>query len=349
MRAIAPRCFTVLLLLHVLVGCVSTAGKKPPAVETGIGAEIERSVEERIERARSEVEDFPDLPDLEPVDSSVAQERSDTPGALSERVAEERELARNPYVITAHKPNFLLPAVHSTGLNTEAYADTNLDVAKDFAPVEVQFQISFKTQLNQSDLFLKDDSLSVGFTLEAWWQLYSDELSSPFRETNYQPEIFYLKPLLWGPFGGSTAVLLGFEHQSNGQIQALSRSWNRLYTGLIYERDNLLVRLRPWYRIPESPRESPDDPRGDDNPDILDFMGHGDLSIGLRRNAHDLHVLLRGNPSTGNGAIEVDWTFPLFAELRGFVHYFNGYGDSLIDFDHRQQRLGVGVALTSLF
>jgi len=273
----------------------------------------------------------------------------DVPGAVTERVRQEREEAFNPYVLTAHKHNFILPVSYTTGINEDIYRQNDVPLREGLQPAEVKFQISLKTQLNESDLLLKDDALSLGITLEAWWQLYSSDLSSPFRETNYQPEIFYLVPLLWGPFGGSTAIVLGFEHQSNGQVQGLSRSWNRLYGTLIYERGPLVATVKPWYRIPEVAKESPGNPEGDDNPDILDFMGHGEMSVSWRRSEFEYAVRARGNPATGKGAVTVGMTFPLFAKFRGFVQLFSGYGDSLIDYDHYQQRVGVGVALTNLY
>lgn len=270
-------------------------------------------------------------------------------GAVTERVKEERAEAFNPYVLTAHKHNFILPVSYTTGINEQIYQQNDVPLREGLQPAEVKFQISLKSQLNETDLFLKDDALSLGITLEAWWQLYSSDLSSPFRETNYQPEIFYMVPLLWGPFGGNTALVLGLEHQSNGQVQGLSRSWNRLYSTLIYERGRFVASIRPWYRLPESEKEEVGDPEGDDNPDILDFMGYGEIGVSWRDSQNEYAVRVRGNTDTGKGAISIGWTFPFFAKFRGFVQYFDGYGDSLIDYDHYQQRVGLGVALTNLF
>lgn len=286
-------------------------------------------------------------------DDVIAEERveveTDTVGALTERVIQERQTAFNPYVITAHKHNFILPVSYSTGINETIYQQNDVALREGLQPAEVKFQISLKTQLNEDDLLFANDSLSLAITLEAWWQLYSSDLSSPFRETNYQPEVFYLLPLLWGPFGGNTALVTGLEHQSNGQVQGLSRSWNRLYAMLVYERGDFVASIRPWYRLPENAKENPGDAEGDDNPDILDFMGHGELGASWRNDSYEYAVHLRGNPDTGKGAVKIGMTFPLVARFRGFVQYFSGYGDSLIDYDHYQQRLGIGVALTNLY
>lgn len=270
-------------------------------------------------------------------------------GELRQRVRVERQNAFNPYVLTAHKHNFILPVSYSSGLNEAIYVENDVPLREGLQPAEVKFQISLKSQVNEDDLLFKNDTLSLGITLEAWWQLYSSDLSSPFRETNYQPEIFYLVPLDREILGGYFSFVAGLEHQSNGQVQGLSRSWNRLYTALVYERGRLVTAIRPWYRIPEKEKENPGDAKGDDNPDIIDFMGHGDISGSWRYRENEIGVLVRGNPSTGKGAIRVGMTFPLFARFRGFVEFFSGYGDSLIDYNHYQQRLGIGVALSRMY
>jgi phospholipase A1 len=274
---------------------------------------------------------------------------SDAQSAVGKRVREERRVASNPYVIAAHKHNYILPASYSSRVNEQIYEQNEVRLREGLQPTEVKFQISLKNQLNEKDLLLPGDALSLGITMTAWWQLYSDDLSSPFRETNYQPEVFYLVPLRWGPYSGTTAVVFGLEHQSNGQVQGLSRSWNRLYSAFIYEKGPMIAMFRPWYRIPEKAKASPDEAEGDDNPDIHRFLGYADVSVSWRHRSVEYAIHGRGNPSTGKGSVELGLTFPLFSRFRGFVQYFNGYGDSLIDYNHFQQRIGVGVALTSLY
>ena len=45
------------------------------------------------------------------------------------------------------------------------------------------------------------------------------------------------------------------------------------------------------------------------------------------------------------GAVQFDWAIPLAPPLRMHVQLFNGYGESLIDYNHRAWYAGVGLSL----
>ena len=53
---------------------------------------------------------------------------------------------------------------------------------------------------------------------------------------------------------------------------------------------------------------------------------------------------LRGGAKS-RGSLQLEWAYPLAGQLFGYVQLFSGYGDSLIDYNFRQTRLGVGVSL----
>jgi len=280
---------------------------------------------------------------------STATDARPSNGTLADRIAEEQRALDDRYTLVSHKLNYLLPVSYTTRLNRAVYEENGVPLRIGLEPIEVKFQLSLKKQLTQRRLLTDGDGLWAGITMTAWWQLYSDDISSPFRETNYQPEIFYSAPLRWRIAGGSTQAFVGLEHQSNGQVQGLSRSWNRLYAGFIYERDGDVGSIRTWYRLPEKRKEDPSEPEGDDNPDILDFVGYGELTLGRREERFDWQVRALGNPATGNGGIEIGLTFPVFSDFRGYVQYYGGYGESLIDYDQFQNRLSLGLALTYLY
>ena len=280
-------------------------------------------------------------------DKTAADDPADKPMMVSSRFNRERLTEFDPYTITPHRLNYILPALLTDQVNPNAYTSIP-EFDENFTRIETKFQLSFKTPLNYRSLFLEGDALYLAFTVEAWWQVFSDEISKPFRETNYRPELFYIAPLPYRPFGSNTGFTLGAEHQSNGRGRLLSRSWNRIYASLLFEKDNYTLYIKPWWRVPEEADEFPGDPDGDDNPDIGDFMGHFELGGAYKWRDYELSVKARRSFRTTKGAVELGLTFPLWAKLRGFVYLFDGYGESLIDYNHSQTRFGLGVALNDI-
>lgn len=268
-------------------------------------------------------------------------------GLISSRFDKERQTQFDSFVITPHHMNYILPAYYTTQVNEKAYSFDG-DWAENLTQLESKFQISLKVPLTRTTTFITGDGFYFGMTLEAWWQVFSDNISKPFRETNYRPEFFYIAPMPFHPFEGNTGIMIGAEHQSNGRSQRLSRSWNRTYVNFLYEKDNFALSFKPYWRLPEKEKETPFQSDGDDNPDISDYMGHYELGIVYKWNDYELGILGRENFATHKGAFQLGFTFPLSSKLRGYAQYFSGYGESLIDYNHNQQRFGIGVALNSL-
>jgi phospholipase A1 len=278
---------------------------------------------------------------------SLTSDSVTPPGAISRRIIKERQTEFDPYVITPHKINYILPMIATNAINKGAYS-TYDGYEDNLEDVEAKFQLSFKVPLNYNSMLIEGDGLYFGFTIQAWWQIYAENISKPFRETNYQPELFYLAPLEWHPFGGNTGFTVGVEHQSNGRAQNLSRSWNRVYASFLYEKNNFALSFRPWLRLSEDAKEFDLDPKGDDNPDIDDFLGSSELGMVYEWDNLEFSFSGRRNFSTNNGSAEFSFTFPLWGKLRGYAMAFTGYGDSLIDYNYSQTRFGVGIALSKV-
>tara|TARA_R110002072_G_scaffold5527_3_gene35331 strand:- start:15266 stop:16255 length:990 start_codon:yes stop_codon:yes gene_type:complete len=277
--------------------------------------------------------------------------RADSDILVDRRIAEQAA-AENRRALVPHQRNYLLPATYAVDPNEKPIPPTfqSLYPDEDLDNVEMKFQLSLKYQFAKS-VFMENDTLHVGFTSLSFWQAYNSSVSAPFRETNYEPEIFWTAPVEWEPLGlDASEIAIGFSHQSNGSAGTLSRSWNRLYASLSWESGNYVFNFKPWYRIREDKKSNLLDAKGDDNPDIEKYLGHFEFSTIYRKENHEITMLIRNNLRSDNlGAIQLDWTFPIWRGLKGHAQYFNGYGESLIDYNQRVERFGFGVLLTYFY
>lgn len=205
---------------------------------------------------------------------------------------------------------------------------------------EVVFRLSAKQALAGSRLY-------VGYNQLSYWQAYNVDESAPFRNTDYNPALFYRLPRhQWR--GGLVGADVGFEHESNGQRAGLSRSWNHVYVAPHFQAGGLLVRARLRWRLPEDPKETPESARGDDNPDLTDYLGHADLHLYRRWSSElQVHLLLRGNPRTGRGFASLKLSRRLPHEQNAWLVLMvsHGYGESLLDYDRKVSRAGIGFML----
>jgi len=283
-------------------------------------------------------------------EAEAAPGQDNTTSLIKERIERERAAQDNPAVLLAHKRNYVLPLAYSNDPNDDVFEPDDSDFGTDLDHLEALFQLSIKAPIAE-DLLTDEDAVFFGFTVRSFWQAYNSDISAPFRETNYEPEVFWVTPVPWNVLGGDAAfVELGLSHQSNGRSQLFSRSWNRIYATLGWERWRWVFALKVWYRIPEDDKDDPLDPDGDDNPDIEDYMGNFEFLIVYRRSDHEFGTMLRNNLDTdeNRGAVQFDWTFPLHRRFRGYLQLFNGYGESLIDYDANITRVGIGILLSDL-
>jgi len=270
--------------------------------------------------------------------SAGAEEVSgDQETPLDERIRIEQATRYQRFVLTPHKPNYILPLTYNSRPNQAPFDPVQDGLIEE---PEVKFQISIKMPITD-ELFGDKSTLYAAYTNQSYWQAYNNDNSHPFREANHEPELFLAMQNDWQWLGFTNKMnRFGISHQSNGQAGERSRSWNRVYAEFIFERDNFYLSFRPWYRV-EAPNLQ------DDNPDIEYYMGHGEFRMVYASNQHTLALLLRNNFKADNrGAVELNWSFPMSRRAKWFIQYFDGYGESLIDYDARVKRLGIGIALT---
>jgi phospholipase A1 len=266
---------------------------------------------------------------------------------FSERFQLDPETKDGIFQVKPHQPVYLLPISWRQNVNRNPFSpnprNTALGAGENNQHMEAKFQLSFKTKMMQNILGSQID-LWAAYTQQSFWQIYNDQESRPFRETNYQPEAFLTMPVRLGPQWLQLRMLnLGLVHQSNGQTDPLSRSWNRVYATLGATSGDLSLFIKPWWRLSEKNAT-------DNNPDITDYAGRIELQAVYDFGGHVLSATLQNNlkfntstPNRSNAQIE--WAFPLAGELHGYVRAFGGYADSLQNYNFRNYGLGLGVSL----
>lgn len=254
--------------------------------------------------------------------------------------------------LTVYKQNYVLVYSYSSSTNnapTSPNPQNQVTTPTVLDNRDLKFQFSIKHDLADFDRF---GSLWFGYTQQSFWQMYDAANSRPFRENNYEPELIYsIRPndLLTKLDINPSVLNIGLVHQSNGQSNPRSRSWNRVYIQPGIEHNygadhRLVVLARWWERIKE-------DASADDNPDITNYMGYGDLEVRYSQNS-----LWEVSAIARTRAIQIDISVPWTAwrlltlaapgthNTNIHLQYFNGYGDSLIDYNHQHETWGVGLS-----
>ncbi len=263
------------------------------------------------------------------------------PSAMAKRWELVAQTDRGPFVITPHRPNYLLPVSYNARPNDEVYQSAGV-LEDGLDRTELKYQVSFKTKV-WPNLFSRRGDLWVAYTQQSFWQAYNHDDSSPFRETNYEPEVIYAYNTDYDLFGLRGRVFtLGLNHMSNGRSDPLSRSWNRVIAGAVFDNGDLAVNAKLWWRLPESDED-------DDNPGITDYYGNGEVWTFYKDGPHTYGLMLRSNFDVSDdlrGAVQLDYSHPLWGGMKGYVQLFHGYGDGLVDYDHVSTRASLGLMLT---
>lgn len=214
---------------------------------------------------------------------------------------------------------------------------------ENYQNVEGKFQFSFKMKLLER-LIHQKGAVWLAFSQQAFWQLYNYPLSTPFRDICYEPEVHFVYPLSFSVRKFQAKSLsLTFNHQSNGQGLALSRGWSRMVVTSAFAYENVLFIARFWQRFPRDRKE-------DDNPEIENYIGRADISLWYEKSRHRISWLLRNNLNfkENRAFSEFSYGYEFYENLEALCQFSYGYGASLLDYNHKQMTISVGIALKNL-
>jgi phospholipase A1 len=247
------------------------------------------------------------------------------------------------FSLHAHRANYYLPlSVSDTDYRSFEPSET-------YQRVESQLQLSVRFDLFY-DLFGFEEIFSLAYTQQAFWQNYT--ASSPFRETLYNPEAFFLIPLTCKDLPSLKTLTLGYGHQSNGQGITYddngefsqrynrSRTWNYLYAKAGFWYGDFGAEFQTWWRILKTQEDA--------TPDLYRYLGYGDIRFRYVPHDHWMELMLRYNPASGYGALEASYSYPIWFrdDVFWYVKFFEGYAESLIDYDTRLSVFSVGISFS---
>lgn len=253
-----------------------------------------------------------------------------------------KENNKGLFLVTPYRPVYITAGRWSNNPNTQPTSENpaySLPFKVPYNKYECKFQFSFKTKIARG-LFWGNGDLWVAYTQKAHWQIYNQKLSRPFRELNYEPEVilnFATKYKILGLNGRMIGLI--FNHQSNGKTLPLSRSWNRIILQAGFEKNNWKILFRPSYRLKD---------KEDENPKIEDYVGRAEAIVIYQAGRHQLSTVL-AHPmkfnNGGRGSIQFNWVVPVFNNFKTMLQLSDGYGETLLDYNHRQTTIGVSVSL----
>lgn len=248
----------------------------------------------------------------------------------------EKSASDKEVVLELHKPLYFL-FLQSENLG-------RLDRSK----IYWKFQVSLKSKALDCSWEINEQKIPLAFyvayTQKSFWKIFWE--SSPITESNYNPEGFVDVDWQWKSLRiGRIAI----EHESNGRDGVASRSWNHFYwkPSFVLKPNNLELTISPkiWLTNFAVARE---------NSDIMDYYGQGELYVSLNFKTFLIEAMGRGGRKSGGLTTELSAMFPLnqiipklvsSKNLNLYLQYWNGYGESLLEYKRHTTRFGVGVAI----
>jgi len=91
----------------------------------------------------------------------------------------------------------------------------------------------------------------------------------------------------------------------------------------------------------------------DDNPHITDDIGNTELTASWLPGETTMQLTARASfKDWDRGSLKFERTRPVWAAkpdgLRDYVQLFSGYGETMLDYNHRQNSIGLGFTLFQL-
>ena len=206
---------------------------------------------------------------------------------------------------------------------------------------DVKFQISFQQRLTKSVL-PGNTYLYLFYSQKAIWHVFENSL--PFHDLNFNPGVGLSKFIIMkNRLIGKATVMI--EHESNGRDGTASRSWNKIsLAGEAYISPVLMAHAKYWIPIVD----------GQYNRDILKYSGLYQAGF-QAKSTDDMWVLdltlvkRKGWNLNFNTIVQLGYRINHNSNQFIMLQYYNGYGESLLDYKQYHSRIRIGLLIRPTF
>ncbi|CAB3665083.1 MAG: phospholipase A [Achromobacter sp.] len=190
------------------------------------------------------------------------------------------------------------------------------------------------------------ENFYLGYTQTSLWDLQGD--SMPFIDTTFNPSLFWLSDNMWQSENQSWRLGMntGVEHNSNGKAGDDSRSVNDAYI-----QPQFNYRFDGGSTLTFAPKVKAYFGVASENSDYADYAGRVDWNL---RWAQDNGAVVSAMYRQGDQrrrTTQLDFAWPLqrtWLNMNGYLHlqYFNGYGETLLGYNQRNEsQFRIGLSL----
>ena len=251
---------------------------------------------------------------------------------LEQEIQAQNHAQNYPNLINLYRPTYVLPFYETNNPYNEIYIDATPNDQR-VKREELKAYFSFVIPIVRHLYEEKPIALNFAYSQLMYWQVYAK--SQYFRETNYEPELF-----VENYFNKYMSAQLGVDHQSNGRGGYLERSWNRGYLQVKFTGKQWLVQVRGWALLAEEFSSNLH------NPDIAYYLGYENVVLSYKYKKLKTSVEIQ-NIESGfdRGFVQATISYPVLRTISIYGQFFNGYGQSLIEYNHKNTGFGIGVSL----
>lgn len=229
-----------------------------------------------------------------------------------------------------YKRNYIVFGSMENDDGTLPFSGNSLDIK-----FELGMKFSLFPQIPELDAFAP---VKFGYSQRSWWDIA--ESSAPFKEHNYNPEVFWdFTEALARPSRTPRLHIFdyaGVEHQSNGLDGTESRSWDRVYAQRTLRFSEVMAWTFKYWHILNL---------GDFNEDIQDYLGQAEITTHIDlNNWANINIKTSKGHETQTINYQVDLILPMsrWVNSNFVLSYYNGYGEALISYNRKTTSLRAG-------